>query len=75
MREVVPVTTGFTRVEIVGPELLLNGEPLLIAGVNRHDHHHLGGKAASDAELRADVDQHESGQALRVAAREAGRDG
>jgi beta-galactosidase len=56
VREVVPVTTGFTRVEIVGPELLLNGAPLLIAGVNRHDHHHLGGKAASDAELRADVE-------------------
>ena len=56
VREVVPVTTGFTRVEIVGPELLLNGEPLLIAGVNRHDHHHLDGKAASDADLRADVE-------------------
>ena len=56
VREVVPVHTGFTRVEIVGPELLLNGEPLLIAGVNRHDHHHLGGKAASDDDLRADVE-------------------
>ncbi|MDY7100318.1 MAG: glycoside hydrolase family 2 TIM barrel-domain containing protein [Actinomycetota bacterium] len=49
------ITTGFRRVEIRGAELLLNGEPLLIAGVNRHDHHPTGGKTAPDDELWADV--------------------
>ena len=53
--EVTPVVTGFRRVEIRGAELLLNGEPVIIAGVNRHDHHHLNGKAATDDELRAEV--------------------
>ncbi|MGA1345080.1 MAG: glycoside hydrolase family 2 TIM barrel-domain containing protein [Ilumatobacteraceae bacterium] len=55
VREVVPVVTGFRRVEIRGAELLLNGAPVPIAGVNRHDHHHLHGKAAGDDELRAEV--------------------
>ncbi len=53
--EVVPVVVGFRRVEIVGAELLLNGVPLLIAGVNRHDHHPERGKAMTAAEMRADV--------------------
>ena len=55
IREVVPVVTGFRRIEIRGAELLLNGEPVVIAGVNRHDHHHVNGKAADDAESRAEV--------------------
>jgi beta-galactosidase len=29
---------GFRRVEIVGGQLLLNGQPILIKGVNRHEH-------------------------------------
>jgi beta-galactosidase len=49
------VPTGFRRVEIRGDELLLNGAPVLIAGVNRHDHHPTGGKTSTDDELRADV--------------------
>jgi beta-galactosidase len=55
VREVVPVVTGFRRVEVRGAELLLNGRPVPIAGVNRHDHHHVNGKAASDTELRDEV--------------------
>lgn len=46
---------GFRSVEIRGAELLLNGVPLLIAGVNRHDHHPVTGKTLTDAELRDDV--------------------
>ena len=29
---------GFRRVEIRDRQLLVNGEPVLIAGVNRHEH-------------------------------------
>ncbi len=54
-REVVPVLVGFNSVRIEGPDLLINREPARIAGVNRHDHHHLRGKACSDEELRAEV--------------------
>ncbi len=53
--EVVPVVVGFRRVEIVDAELLLNGVALLIAGVNRHDHHPERGKAMTAVEMRADV--------------------
>lgn len=34
---------GFRRVEISNGLLLLNGKPLLIRGVNRHEHHHQRG--------------------------------
>ena len=30
---------GFRQVEISGGLLKLNGQPLLIRGVNRHEHH------------------------------------
>lgn len=49
------IVTGFRRVEVRGAELLLNGAPVLIAGVNRHDHHHVTGKMLTDQELRDDV--------------------
>ena len=53
--EAVPIVTGFRSVEIRGAELLLNGKPVVIAGVNRHDHHHHHGKSITDDELRAEV--------------------
>ena len=52
-RVVVPV--GFRRVEVQGPELLVNGRPVLIKGVNRHDHDMRDGKAVSAESIRADV--------------------
>ena len=55
VREQRRIVTGFKRVEVSGAELLLNGEPLLIAGVNRHDHNPRTGKTSTDEELRADV--------------------
>jgi hypothetical protein len=34
---------GFRRVEVESRELLINGKPVLMKGVNRHDHHeHMG---------------------------------
>jgi len=36
--EVIPCKVGFRKVEIKGGQLLLNGVPILIKGVNRHEH-------------------------------------
>lgn len=48
---------GFRSVGF-GPhqELLINGKEVLIKGVNRHDHHHLRGKALTHADMRKDVE-------------------
>ena len=46
---------GFRSVEIVGRELLLNGNPLLIKGVNRHDHHERTGCVVNHDDMRADL--------------------
>ncbi len=36
--EVIPQNVGFRKVEIRGGKLLVNGQPILIKGVNRHEH-------------------------------------
>lgn len=36
-KEVIPVKVGFRKVEIKGAQLLVNGQPILIKGVNRHE--------------------------------------
>ena len=46
---------GFRSVEIRGRELLINGRPVLIKGVNRHDHDDLHGKVVSRESMLADV--------------------
>lgn len=48
---------GFRNVVVRGRELLINGRPVLIKGVNRHDHHEERGKALTREDLRADVAQ------------------
>jgi len=47
--------TGFRRVEVSGRRLRINGQPIVINGVNRHDHHHETGKTLTVDELRADL--------------------
>lgn len=37
MLEVIPVKVGFRKVEIKNAQLLVNGKPVLIKGVNRHE--------------------------------------
>ena len=37
--EIIPQRIGFREVEIINERLCLNGKPLLIRGVNRHEHH------------------------------------
>ncbi len=46
---------GFRSVEIANRELLLNGNPLLIKGVNRHDHHERTGCVVNRDDMRADL--------------------
>ena len=55
VEEAISVTTGFRTVRIVGNSLLINGERVMIRGVNRHDHHPDKGKAVSVDDMRADV--------------------
>lgn len=54
--EATAVRVGFRRVEIVDRELLLNGYPVFIRGVNRHDHDPDTGKTISVASMRHDVE-------------------
>lgn len=53
--EATAVRSGFRRVEVVDRELLLNGYPVLIHGVNRHDHDPDRGKAVTEDTMWADV--------------------
>ncbi len=46
---------GFRRVEVRDSRLLVNGEPIWIFGVNRHDHHPDRGKAVTVDDMRADL--------------------
>ncbi len=53
--EATTLVVGFTRVEIDDGNLLVNGEPIMIAGVNRHDHHPVTGKTVTAEDIRADL--------------------
>ncbi len=46
---------GFRRIEVRDRRLLVNGKPIVILGVNRHDHHPENGKTPSEADMRADL--------------------
>lgn len=46
---------GFRRVEIGNGLLLLNGKPLLIRGVNRHEHHHQRGQVVTEEDMLQDI--------------------
>ncbi|MEX1105327.1 MAG: glycoside hydrolase family 2 TIM barrel-domain containing protein [Ilumatobacteraceae bacterium] len=47
---------GFRHVEVRDRQLLVNGQPIWIFGVNRHDHHPDRGKAVTVADMRADLE-------------------
>jgi len=49
------IRTGLRRVEVRGRDLLINGQRVLIKGVNRHDHHPDAAKALTEATMRQDV--------------------
>jgi len=55
VREVVAQDIGFRRVEVRDRELLINGQPVLLFGVNRHDHDPRTGPTVSVDDMRADL--------------------
>jgi beta-galactosidase len=54
--EVVSQLIGFRSIEVRNRELLLNGKPVLIRGVNRHDHDEHSGASPSRSTLRLDLE-------------------
>jgi beta-galactosidase len=55
VREATTQWIGFRSVAIVDRDLLLNGERVLLRGVNRHDHHPDTGKTLSPHDMEKDV--------------------
>lgn len=55
VREVVAHHIGFRSVEIRDRQLLINGQPVYIRGVNRHDHNPRTGKTVSVEDMRRDL--------------------
>lgn len=47
--------TGFRRDEVKNGQFLHNGQPILIKGVNRHDHNPRTGHVCTRADIRADL--------------------
>ncbi|WP_423746475.1 glycoside hydrolase family 2 TIM barrel-domain containing protein [Haladaptatus sp. SPP-AMP-3] len=54
--EVLTQTVGFRTVEIEDGSLQINGETVMLRGVNRHDHHPDRGRAVSFTTMREDVE-------------------
>ncbi|CAI7672241.1 unnamed protein product [Penicillium bialowiezense] len=51
----IPQRVGFRRIEIKDSNFLVNGKPIILYGVNRHEHHHLHGRAVPYENMRADL--------------------
>ncbi len=46
---------GMRRVEVAGRQLRVNGRPILLKGVNRHEHDERRGKAVTEAGMVRDI--------------------
>ncbi len=55
LTEVVPVKTGFRKVEIRDAQLLVNGKPILVKGTDRHELDPDGGYVVSRERMEQDV--------------------
>ena len=53
--EILSQRVGFRRIEIRAGQLCLNGQPLLIKGVNRHEHDMVTGHTISEASMEHDI--------------------
>lgn len=53
--EVIPWNVGFRKVEIQGGQLTVNGQPILIKGVNRHEHDPDLGHVPTSAMMLRDI--------------------
>ncbi|MDJ0920027.1 MAG: glycoside hydrolase family 2 TIM barrel-domain containing protein [Henriciella sp.] len=54
-REATTLWIGFRRVEFGERRLKVNGRPVTLIGVNRHDHHPINGKTVSKDEMHAEL--------------------
>ncbi len=54
--EAVAQLIGFRSVEVRNREMLLNGKPVLIRGVNRHDHDEINASSPSRSTMRLDLE-------------------
>lgn len=52
--EIIPFRVGFRKLEIKGNQFLVNGRPVLIKGVNYHEHNEYTGHVLSEADMRKD---------------------
>lgn len=53
--EVASHKIGFRNIEIINQQLLINGEPVLLKGVNRHEHDPLTGHVISKESMLQDI--------------------
>ncbi|MBC8194094.1 MAG: beta-galactosidase, partial [FCB group bacterium] len=53
--EYVSTRVGFRSVELVDGQMLVNGKPIIIKGVNRHEHDPVTGRTVSDESMIADI--------------------
>lgn len=53
--EIISSKIGFRKVEILKGQLLLNGKPLMIRGVNLHEHNARSGHVVDEAIMRRDI--------------------
>jgi beta-galactosidase len=53
--EYVSCRTGFRSVELKNGQMLVNGKPIIIKGVNRHEHDPITGRTVSDESMIADI--------------------
>lgn len=54
--EVIPTRVGFRKVVIAGGHLLVNGRPVLLKGVNRHEHDMVNGHTLDRALMVRDIE-------------------
>lgn len=50
------IKVGFRSVRIKDGQFVVNGQPVLIKGVNRHDHNPVTGQYVTEADMRADLE-------------------
>jgi len=54
--EVTSCKAGFRKVEIKNAQLLMNGKPVLVRGVNLHEHHPVNGHVNTEEMMRKDIE-------------------
>ncbi|WP_100610606.1 glycoside hydrolase family 2 TIM barrel-domain containing protein [Confluentibacter lentus] len=53
--EATSIKIGFRTTEIKGGQLLVNGKPILLKGVNRHEHNQYHGHVVNEEDMVADI--------------------